>query len=61
MYNYPDGDTISKPCMILSFGRRIQKSYEVRRLMVTNETLYDSVVLAKDSGVIQGLLLNGGQ
>ena len=31
----------------------------VGRVMVTNETTYDSVVLIKDTGVIRGLSIDG--
>ena len=43
------------------FRRRIPESYEVCRLLVMNETSYDSVVLTKDTGVIQGLPIDGGR
>ena len=36
-------------------------SYEVCRLMVTNETSYDSVVLLKDTEVIRGLPIDDNQ
>ena len=37
----------------------IPESYEICRLMVTNETSYDAVVLTKDTGVIRGLPIDG--
>ena len=43
--------------MIPYFWRRIPESYDVCRL--TNEISYDSVILAKDNGVIRGLLIDG--
>ena len=42
--------SIGKTYMILQSQQRIPESYEVCQLMVTNETLYDSVVLMKDIG-----------
>ena len=44
----------------LSRGR-ISESYEVCQLMETSETSYDSIVLRKDIGVIQGLPVDGDQ
>ena len=35
--------------------------YEVCQLKGTNETLYDSVVLLKDTRVIRGLQIDGDQ
>ena len=58
---YPDGDPVSKVCMIPSSRRRIPESYEVCRLIVPNDTSYDSVVLTKDTAVIRGSPIDGGQ
>ena len=35
------------------------ESYEVCQLMVTNGTSFDTVILMKDTGVIQGLPIDG--
>ena len=63
---YTDGDPISKSCMIhwqTSYNSvvvtKIQELHEVSQLIETNETLYDSVVLTKDTRVIQGLPIDG--
>ena len=41
--------------------RKIPYLYEVSQLVVTNETSYDFIVLKKNTGVVQGLLIGGDQ
>ena len=36
-------------------------SYELCRLVVTNETSYDSIVMTKDTGIIRALPIDGDQ